>query len=390
MQRVFGWWDWDAETPALVNRITGERLAFRGRCQDGDLVPSEGTWLRFDYLHPDLDFPLLVEESKAEEQERSDDNGKTLWRIDYLRSSALWRREAAGNEAYPSYGVWRRVDDCIADAFACWPATEAHQGAFTRAFLVSGGWLNGVWNETLRRGQRRCSVIREITPPERDYSSWLIPLDTPPPSPFVFHDHVPRRNGTENWEVENPVLPEGITFDNPQFRRSPHWPVEVPLSAISGRTAHLLSADGCRLLYPFYGDTEADRGRGHWSPSFRLLYVDPVSSVTCCAKPGKRSAEGAEWSLSLNDDFVFRGDGIEPDFYCAANGERPNPRPSRPLWLQTQWAVVDAWSAWQGSKAENPAWFPWMKLLSPKAFRLVFGYQGGVWGVSAEISFSTW
>lgn len=379
MTTVYGWWDWDADVPGLVNRVTGERMVFRGEFRDPDLVPQDKTWLRFDYLHSELAFPLLVEQRQSEEQQ---DKGKTSWRVDYPRSSALWRRETGAQAHQPSYGVWRRVDDCASDAFACWPENAAPHGAFARDFWLTGAWLNGVWRETFDRSERRCSVRLEKAPPQREYSSWLVSLDASPPSPFVFHDHIPRRNGTENWEVENPVLPAGLTFENAQFRRGPKWPAGTPLNVLAGRTAYLLAKDEKRLLYPFYGDTEEDRGRGHWTPRFSLLYVDEKVAQTCSARPGDRSQGGAAWHLFQRNDCVFRRSDLDPAFFVAKERHPPIPYPSRPLWLHGRWALIDGWSCWQGSKAWHSAWFSYMRLLRTTALRVSGGYQGGVWGNS--------
>src|SRR3546814_1799618 len=45
------------------------------------------------------------------------------------------------------------------------------------------------------------------------------------------------------------------------LRLRPKLPSGNPLTGLAGRTPYLLSADERRLLYPFYGETEAERGR---------------------------------------------------------------------------------------------------------------------------------
>lgn len=389
LKLVFGWWDWDAEAPALVNRVTGERVVFRGAFQDPDLVPSDESWLRFDYEHPELNFPLLVEERPAEDAK---EKGKTVWRVDYGRSHALFNHQGSGKDSNPSYGVWRRLDDCVSDAFACWPEDADPNGALARDLFLFGGWLNGVWSEGFNRSERR-TFSRDRVPSENDYDSWLVPLDEAPPSPFVFHDHIPRRNGTENWEIENPVLLEGLEFEVPKFRLHPRLPSGKPLTGLEGRTAYLLSVDEKCLLYPCYGSIEADRGRGHWSPSIYLIYADDVSVSLIALKSKKRDQRAFEsdWLAILSaGDFSLRQESCGSPFRLKPHPDTPAENkmfvPSRPLWLRVRWGLIDGWSRWAGSRARNAAWLQGLDLFRAKSTTVLAGYRGGKWGSGAAMT----
>jgi hypothetical protein len=388
---VFGWWDWDAETPALVNRVTGERVAFRGKFEDSSLVAANETWLRFDYLHPDLNFPLLVREY---ESDKRGDKGKIVWRVDYRRSNELRHRQTASASAQPSFGVWRRVDDCVTDAFAVWPVENTARGTFARAFEMTGGWLNGSWCETFSRLERRISS-RDRSPPQYRYDSWLMSLDAAPPSPFVFHDHIPRRNGSENWEVENPVLLNGLSFDVLALRLRPSLPAGKPLTGLEGLTAYLLSADKTRLLYPYYGDTEKDQGRGHWSPCISLIYADEVSLAAAALRStnGDRRAFKADWHASLlGENFGLREASAGSPYHLRPHPDAPPQTgmvvPSRPLCLRARWAIMDGWSHWKGSRAHSSAWLQGLELFGTESMMLSAGYLGGKWETAARVTVS--
>ena len=47
------------------------------------------------------------------------------WSIDHSASAVEWRRSCGTRIEIPPYGLWRRVDDALFDALACWPPSEA-------------------------------------------------------------------------------------------------------------------------------------------------------------------------------------------------------------------------------------------------------------------------
>src|SRR3546814_9941189 len=107
---------------------------------------------------------------------------------------------------HPAFGTWRRVDDCVTDALACWPESEAVGTDRASYVRFDGGWLNGTWNDTLSRKETRLVVPAKTQPDGDDCNSWLVPLEAPPPSPFQFHDFLPLRNGSEDWGIDKPLL----------------------------------------------------------------------------------------------------------------------------------------------------------------------------------------
>ncbi|WP_422365616.1 hypothetical protein [Pelagibius sp.] len=373
---VFGWWDWDAETPALVNRVTGERVAFRGKFGDPDLVPSDETWLRFDYEHPELSFPLLVEERQAEERL---EKGLPAWRLDYQRSSHLWRREFEGETRRPIYGAWRRVDDCVTDALSCWPESEYDRNGRASYVCFDGGWLNGDWDEAVSRRETRLATPAKEQPNGDDYNPWLFPMDAVPPSRFDFYDLVLRRNGPENWSIDNPVLLDGLRFEDPELRYGPSLPANTPLKGLDGRTAYLLSEDSTRVLYPYFGDTKRRSDSGHWKPHFSLIYVDNELLLTGLAKPIAPSRRPVDWTFRFyNEGFYFRSDSVDAAFHI--NSRHPLPSiPSRALWLRSRWAILDGFSCWEGSKARSPDWLPELELVAASGIQVALGYRGGQW-----------
>ena len=383
MQTVFGWWDWDAEALGMVNRVTGERVVYLGRAREEVLLPDRETWLRFDYLHSELTFPLLVQEVPGREWS---DGDKTAWQLDYRQSAALWRRETGTSELHPSYGIWRRVDDCVSDALACWPENEITIGSLAANVHLDGGWLNGAWRGEAKRAESRLMIHDRLDPDEHDYSPWLIPLDTPPPSPFVFHDYRPARPEDNKRILENPVLLKSLTFGDSEWRFNPKLPPDAPLTQLEGRTAYLLSQDQHRLLYIYFGDTERQRKGGHWSPLFKLLYIDDRVVVPGPASPGQQSETGAMWSTSpFLSGFELRSDKPDSAFTVQPRADFP-PRPSRALWLHIRWGIAEGWCAWDGSEARHTDWLGRLSLRRADGIRLANGgYRGGRWATPADL-----
>lgn len=400
MTTVYGWWDWDAEGPGLVNRVTGERVVFIGRAYEPDLLPADRTWLRFDYLHRDLTFPFLVERldpADCPTQCRAFFKAKPdgqAWRVDYFYSSALWRRMPDGNESNPPYGHWRRVDDCISDALACWPAVDDFSTNLSETLYLTGGWLNGSWNEGISRTEGRL-VDQKGRDTEEDYTSWLFPLDETAPSAFEFHGWAPPFSRSGPLQVENPVLLEGLAFDDPELRFRPGLPEQTDLTQLAGKTAYLLSQDKRRLLYPYFGSTEKPSwATGHWNPCFRLLCVDDSIVASCSARAFRRVADGHLWSLGPGSNMIsLRGAAREPSLYLKPRPVpgKPDywnlpPVPSRRLWRHLQWALTDGWCFWPGSKAHSDKWLAPLSLVNCEGVSMSGGYLGGRWLIGPQFS----
>lgn len=380
MAEVFGWWDWDAEAPGMVNRVTGERVIYRGRAREEVPLTDRETWLRFDYLHSDLTFPLLVHEGT--------DEGALYWQLDYRRSAGLWRRETGTSETHPSYGAWRRVDDCVSDALACWPSDQTASWRWATHVHFDGGWLNGSWSEGVKRAERRLVIREGLSPDDHDYTDWLFPLDAPPPSSLIFHDYRPAEPGGKMEIRDNPVLLDGLTFSDDDLRFDPMVPPDAPLTQLEGRTAYLLAQDQRRLLYPHYGNTERDRKGGHWSPLFRLLYIDGLVAVSASAVSGRPSKRGAKWTISpFGERFRLRSSRPAPAFFITSpNTSAVRQLPSRSLWLHIRWGIADGWCAWEGTAARCADWVDHLKLTRADGISLSNrGYRGGRWVPSADL-----
>lgn len=401
MTTVFGWWDWDTESPSLVNRVTGESVVFSGEFRDPDLVQPDETWLRFDYRHKEVTFPVLVEAFQVKKQHqknrllRAGEIGQTVWRLDYRRSWALAKRERGIEGAHPPYGLWRRIDDCVSDALACWPESDAISKGFAEKLRFDGAWLDGAWSAKTQRWERRFYDPKGSDDVE-DYSPWLMPLDAPAPSPFEFHDLRGPPSGADPLIAENPVLLTGLEFDDPELRFRPKLPEDSDLTQLAGRAPHLLSGNGRRLLYPYFGQTQKPEGTtGHWSPLFSLLYVDDRITTACSAKVAGPNAACNLWTLgTAGHKMQLRQNEQDPSSQLIPGHLPPGkpehwrrpPTPSRALWRQIQWDLVGGWCAWPGTAAHHPRWLPPLALEKVDGVLTSSGYRGGRWLIATDFT----
>src|SRR3954462_16035962 len=175
LERI-GWGTFEAETPALVNRVSDQRVRFEGAVDDaGSLLhpaASGPARLRFSYEDAEVRYPVLViaryETYGGPGFDHGDSDRLLLsWSIDHLASAAEWRRSCRPHAEVPPYGLWRRVDDALFDALACWPPSEA-VGPEPSRIDSWGGWSNGVWSPGVRRvgggrkesaGRKRASAV---------------------------------------------------------------------------------------------------------------------------------------------------------------------------------------------------------------------------------------
>jgi hypothetical protein len=185
LERI-GWWTFDAETQTLVNRASDQRVRFEGAVDDaGSLLhpaASGPARLRFSYQDADVRYPVLViaryETYGGPGFDHGDSDRLLLsWSIDHLASAAEWRRSCRTHAEVPPYGLWRRVDDALFDALACWPSSEA-SGPEPSRIDSWAGWFNGEWSPSLRRvGAGRAE---KNTPVESGVRPFLEPLGSPP------------------------------------------------------------------------------------------------------------------------------------------------------------------------------------------------------------------
>lgn len=240
----------------------------------------------------------------------------------------------------------------------------------------------------MRRTETCLALPKELQPDDEDYNPWLLPLDALPPSPFEFHDYVPRRSDSENWSIGNPVLLDGLEFDDAERGFGPKLPLNVALSGLDSLTVYLLSKDNKRLLYPYYGDTELKSGSGHWQSWFKTLYVDDLAAMSSSARPTKRSSQGAMWHFSsFGKGLGLRSTEVDSAFFVRSRKVFA-PIPSRPLWLRVRWGVADGWSSWGGSRARNADWLQDLDLVRADGVTLSEGYRGGRWVASVSSSIS--
>jgi len=154
-----GWWTFDAETQTLINRVSDQRIRFESAVDDaGSLLhpPASGpARLRFSYQDADIRYPVLVtaryETYGGPGFDHGDSDRLSLgWSIDHVASAMEWCRSYGADADIPPYGLWRRVDDALFDALACWPSNEA-AGPEPDRIDSWGGWLNGAWSPRLKK-----------------------------------------------------------------------------------------------------------------------------------------------------------------------------------------------------------------------------------------------
>ncbi len=263
MTHIFGCWTLDPEQPALVNTSTGEQLSFR----ESGLIdrPHEALgWIRFDYRHSDLRYAVFVKCVMSS-------NESLTWTIDHVRSASVWREETNAADAFPPYGAWRRVDDCVTDALVSWWHSRAAEGPRFKHVTAQGGWLNGQWKPDFARHLGRLSRNQNPKPEPASTTtlrSWIMPLTEPPPSPWSFRD-VP-----DDWRLKEATPRRSFLDRNPfdlhfplrgladlrhagdRYPKVPELslPATVSLSAWEGEMACLLAQDGKRVLYPCWAE----------------------------------------------------------------------------------------------------------------------------------------
>jgi len=255
MTTTIGWWDYDeTDRPTLINRDSGERVRMGEEVSIAGKRPGQ-RWVRFDYLHDDLEFPVLVCWMPEE--------GHIV--VDYLASVALWRRETNSDLPHPPYGTWVRVDDCIIDAIWCWPGVlGAIAGAQKVAQLPlngwigrAGGWSNAAWRADFNRADAFLPArIDEDYETSRQYPlEILAPLSQMPPSPWFFIDVAgsedPRRSRWATWD-NAPLHPdEGEDAQREYYGSSGLYENGGRRTVeIRGQVPQVRSTDGSRILYP--------------------------------------------------------------------------------------------------------------------------------------------
>jgi hypothetical protein len=159
------WWAWNAESGVFRHRTSGEELRVRGRV-DAPEGGGRWPWIRFDYVSEaeGVRYPLLVEVRTQMVTPPPRAAGVThpirVWRLDHVRSAALWRDETGRTDAHPSYGLWRRVDEAFWNALTQFRIVKI-EGMRVDMPAMSGGWWNGAWRPAFYRRVHSSRVSRD-------------------------------------------------------------------------------------------------------------------------------------------------------------------------------------------------------------------------------------
>lgn len=385
MGHIFGWWDAFPKGRTLINRASGQRVRLVGVWLD-EQDTEDARWLRFEYEDDEVCYPVVARLIRGDyvdpEFPRRRKTGQIL-RIDHNRSAIVWRRETGAATDSPPYGLWRRVDDCITDAFACWPALPRYELALGQVG-IRGGWLNGDWRENFVRTfpaltekiKQGVAVSQGVLEAERPL---VMPLDAEPPSPWRFHGFP--EGDAPNGEV-SPDLGHFVGLDNRtkvynSETRSSYWivPAGELLTGIAGRTAYMSAEDGSRVLYPKFGTT-LNQERGGTQFSFEYADREFMGSISAV---NDSLAEPATWSWNLQ---CIRGELRGHESGDSASVVRIKPGvcvPTYLLWLRLSWTLIDAWLFWKGTHARFHDLTPELALIGASSITIKGRYLGGVW-----------
>jgi hypothetical protein len=270
-QHLLGWWLFDADQAQIIHATTGQILRSLGHPNSGPGLTESGNriWMSFEYRDRDIRFPLLIEWRNVP----SAFGGRPLvWRVDYIRSAMLWRAETNAQQAYPPYGVWRRLDDFLTDALACWP-THARTGAKPGRIAFNGGWLNGSWTSAFYRSVWASTRLRHST--DAFQSAAMEPLTANPPAP---------------WRLQPPGPPE-----SPPWRAGETDLWAEARAALQTRS-YLSADDGSRLLVAL---PKAASVRWSLKGLSRLFYADEtiLTDIPHVGIGDARRQELPNWSV---------------------------------------------------------------------------------------------
>jgi hypothetical protein len=353
-----GWWIFDAETRTLINRKSDQRVRFEGAVDGAGGSPAPGSgpvrW-RFSYQDAEVRYPVLVTARHETYGGPGFDRRRepTLgWSIDHAGSAAEWRRTGGAREDVPPYGLWRRVDEALFDALACWPATEA-TGPISYRVDSWGGWLNGAWCPRLRRVARgRAEEAREVEDGVRPY---LEPL-TSAPLAWQFVDAGKAEGGASVAGIR--ALADGRRF----------LPGEAPLTGFEAAIPHLRRSDGKAVMFPCGVRGARDRDGYYYARAF-FFYADEdvFFRLEGSSQPTFQKGVPRHWRFDL-DDLLDLGVRRDPDAAALPAGLvcrrvvydwreaylQPLPRLAQRLTT----ALIDGCLAWSGSRLrlrEDPA-----------------------------------
>lgn len=265
---LYGCWNFNKRKQLMTNTLTGQTV------QDGG-VNRKGH-RRVTYRDNGLKFDLY-----ASHTSRRPDIRYTNWMFDYTVSHK--RNQGPWNSKNMDYGVWRRIDECVADALLVWPDENGipHR---SNGFELKGGWLNGSWTEGWVRRFRRNhqSSLNEFSNEPQRFS--LIPLDLSPPPRWSYY-------------TCTTVTPLSLEMMKPE-RGVPIYkhPSETDLSRLGKSVPHVLRDDGQAIILPVCMD-----GRWGYGESYRTyltaLYID--RDFTCRLTFEGSHADSSECRIKL-------------------------------------------------------------------------------------------
>jgi hypothetical protein len=348
MLEPIGWWSFDRETQTLFNGISGQRIRFEGEVAGLSPSPANGfPRLRFSYEDEDVLFPVIVTARRESYGGPGFDvgDGKRLrlsWSIDHNGAVTEWRCRRSADTAFPPYGLWRRADDALFDALACWPATEATGPAPMRVDSW-GGWLNGAWSPQLRRvHQGRAETSAAVESFVRPY---VEPLDSPAPS-WRFVD------------AGRAVAGARLAGVRTQADGLPYLSREAALTGFETFIPHLRRSDGKAVMFPFQIRSQLDKD-GYYSPAAEVFYADEDVFFRFEGRTsrGLLAAPGA-WNFELfelTDLGVRQYPQAQPlaDLMCRRKvygWAEPYLQPLPRLAARLRAALIDGWLAWTGSR----------------------------------------
>jgi hypothetical protein len=217
------------------------------------------TWIRYDYLHDGVLYPLLAEQRQVKYAlnlpygEVEPVRQRRVLHIDHIASASLWRTELGQAAKMPAWGLWRRIDDAVIDALCCWPETETF-GPSPDEVCLSGGWINGEWRSALYRrhlNALRLHALRKRWQSEvvDDANYWLPPLDASPPAWNFAKSEIPnmyfeKQTGLQKSHVAAAMRSE----DGHRTIHSQHLE-DIPSSHIGERLIYI--EPGLRLSFEF-------------------------------------------------------------------------------------------------------------------------------------------
>ncbi len=365
MPDQIGWWTFDAPTQTLINRASGQRIRFESAGTDAGSPPhppaSDPARLRFSYQDTEVRYPVLVTARSetyggAGFDHRDNSRHSLSWSIDHLGSAAEWRRASGADTEIPPYGLWRRVDDAMFDALACWPPGE-QTGPQPSRINSWGGWLNGAWSARLRRvGAGHVEPNKAI---ERGLEPFLEPLASEPLS-WRFVDAKNAVAGASLAGVR--TLRSGLHF----------LPRDAALTGFETDIPHLRRSDGKAVMFPHQVQSTLDKD-GWYTARAQFAYADDDVFFRLYGRPwGWRKDEPGTWEFEIDElhDLGVRQDPDSTELPAGLVRSRrvhdwrgPNLQPLPRLAQRVTTALIDGWLAWSGSRLrllDDPKHLAWL------------------------------